>query len=104
MSDNMSILSEEDNMAEKKPIKPETIIRTVVLLLAFINQALAMFGREALPITEEEVYQVYKFISFIITLCTSVWAWWKNNSFTQPAIKADEYMNKLRIERIGDGK
>ena len=79
-----------------KKVKPETIIRTIVLALALINQALAIFGREALPITEDEVYQVYQFITFVITLCTSMWAWWKNNSFTQPAIKADEYMEQLR--------
>jgi len=79
-----------------KKVKPETIIRTIVLTLALINQALAMFGKEALPITEDEVYQVYRGISYFITLCTAVWAWWKNNSFTQPAIKADEYMEQLR--------
>ena len=79
-----------------RKIKAETIIRTIVLALALINQALAIFGKEALPITEDEVYQVYQFVTFIITLCTSMWAWWKNNSFTQPAIAADEYMEKLR--------
>ena len=43
-----------------KKIKAETIIRTIVLALALINQALAIFGKEALPITEDEVYQVYQ--------------------------------------------
>ncbi len=81
-----------------KKVKPETILRTIVLIIALINQALAIFGREALPITEEEVYEVYRFITYIITLVVSLWAWWKNNSFTLPAIKADEYLEQLRKE------
>ena len=81
-----------------KKVKPETILRTIVLILALINQALAIFGKEALPITEEEVYEVYRFITYIITLVVSLWAWWKNNSFTLPAIKADEYLEQLRKE------
>ena len=76
-------------------IKPETIIRTIVLVLALANQVLAIYGKEALPITEDEVYQA---ITLIVTIATSLWAWWKNNSFTQPAIKADAYMAQLREE------
>lgn len=76
-------------------IKPETIIRTIVLVLALANQVLAIYGKEALPITEDEVYQA---ITLIVTIATSLWAWWKNNSFTQPAIKADVYMEQLREE------
>jgi SPP1 family holin len=82
----------------KAKIKPETILRTIVLIIALINQALAIFGREALPITEDEVYEVYRVITYIITLVVSMWAWWKNNSFTLPAIKADEYLEQLRKE------
>lgn len=81
-----------------KKVKPETILRTIVLIIALINQALAIFGREALPITEDEVYEVYRVITYIITLVVSLWAWWKNNSFTIPAIKADEYLEQLRKE------
>lgn len=76
-------------------IKPETIIRTIVLVLALANQVLAIYGKEALPITEDEVYQA---ITLIVTIATSLWAWWKNNSFTQPAIEADAYMEQLREE------
>lgn len=81
-----------------KKVKPETILRTIVLIIALINQALAIFGRESLPITEDEVYEVYRVITYIITLVVSMWAWWKNNSFTLPAIKADEYLEQLRKE------
>jgi SPP1 family holin len=64
-----------------------------VLILALANQVLAIYGKQKIPITEDEVYQL---ITLIITIGSAMWAWWKNNSFTQPAIKADEYMEKLR--------
>ena len=74
-------------------VKTETIIRTIVLILALANQVLAIYGKQKIPITEDEVYQL---ITLIITIGSAMWSWWKNNSFTQPAIKADEYMEKLR--------
>lgn len=76
-------------------IKTETIIRTIVLILALANQVLAIYGKQKIPITEDEVYQL---ITLIVTIVSALWAWWKNNSFTQPAIKADEYMEQLRRE------
>lgn len=82
-------------MIEKK-VKPETIIRTIVLILALANQVLAIYGKQAIPITEDDVYQA---VTLIVTIGSAMWAWWKNNSFTQPAIKADEYLEKLRKEQ-----
>lgn len=77
-------------------VKTETIIRTIVLILALANQVLAIYGKQKIPITEDEVYQL---ITLVVTIGSALWAWWKNNSFTQPAIKADEYMEKLRQEQ-----
>lgn len=77
-------------------VKSETIIRTIVLILALINQVLAIYGKDKIPITEDEIYQL---ITLVVTIGSALWAWWKNNSFTQPAIKADEYMEKLRQEQ-----
>lgn len=77
-------------------VKTETIIRTIVLILALANQVLAIYGKQKIPITEDEVYQL---ITLIVTIGSALWAWWKNNSFTQPAIQADEYMEKLRQEQ-----
>ncbi len=74
-------------------VKTETIIRTIVLILALANQVLAIYGKDKIPVTEDEVYQL---VTLIVTIGSAIWAWWKNNSFTQPAIKADEYMEKLR--------
>lgn len=76
-------------------VKTETIIRTVVLILALINQVLAIMGKGQIPITEDEVYQL---ITLLVTVGSALWAWWKNNSFTLPALKADEYLERLRKE------
>lgn len=76
-----------------KKVSKETLVRTVVLVIALANSFLTMFGKNPLPFSENEIYQA---ISAICTVAATIWAWWKNNSFTQPAIKADEYMKELK--------
>ena len=39
---------------------------------------------------------MYEGISAVFTAAASLWAWWKNNSFTQGAIEADVYLQELR--------
>lgn len=70
-----------------------TIARTIVLLLALANQVLAMSGKQVLNIADDDIYQV---VSIIFTIGASVIAWWKNNSFSQAAIKADKVMSELK--------
>lgn len=76
-----------------KKVKVETIIRTVVLIAALVNQALTISGHNPLPYSDEEVYQA---ASMVATVASSLWAWWKNNSFTQAAIAADETLKNSR--------
>lgn len=76
-----------------KQVKTETIIRTVVLALALINQVLVACGKSPIPVDEESVTLL---ISTGATVIAAVWAWWKNNSFTQAAIKADEQLAKAK--------
>lgn len=82
--------------SEENMVKTETIIRTIILILALANQVLAICGKEKIPITDDDIYQL---VTLIITIGSALWAWWKNNSFTLPAIKADEYLEKLRREK-----
>lgn len=79
----------------KPKIKTDTIVRTIVLVLALINQVLAIKGKEVLPVTEDEVYQL---VSLVVTIGASLWAWWKNNSFTEPAIMGDQLKDQLKRE------
>lgn len=78
-----------------KNVKVDTIVRTIVLVIALANQILAIAGKDAFPVTEDQVYQG---VTLIATVGASVWAWWKNNSFTKQAIKADETLTKLKEE------
>ena len=74
-------------------VKTETIIRTAVLVLALVNQVLTMCGKSPLPIKDEDLTQI---LSLCFTIGASVWSWWKNNSVTANAIKADEYLRELK--------
>lgn len=74
-------------------VKADTIARTIVLILALVNQGLAIAGKEALPFAEDTIYQV---VTLIATIGASAWAWWKNNSFTKNAIEADKVLEKLK--------
>ena len=74
-------------------ISKGTAIRTAILILAIINNTLALFGKSPLPIDDEALTQV---INFIFMTGAAFIAWWKNNSFTKPAIKADEYLKQLK--------
>lgn len=74
-------------------VKIDTIARTIVLFIALANQVLAIAGKEIFPVTEDQVYQI---VTLIATVGASVWAWWKNNSFTQNAIEADNVLAQLK--------
>lgn len=71
----------------KNKISKATMIRTAVLMLALINNALALFGKSPLPIDNEMLEMV---ISGAFITVASLVAWWKNNSFTIKAIQADK--------------
>lgn len=75
----------------KRKIEKGTIVRTVVLAVALVNQGLTISGHNPLPFTNEEVGQG---VSMVLTVGASLWAWWKNNSFTQAAIAADERLHR----------
>ncbi len=71
----------------------ETVIRTVVLAIALINQVLTVFGKNPLPFSNEALYEAF---SLAATAGASLWAWWKNNSFTAEAVEADRYLAAIR--------
>lgn len=80
-------------------VKTETIVRTIILVVALVNQILTAVGKNPLPFSESEMYEG---LTAVVTIAASIWAWWKNNSFTKAAINADEYMHELK-EREVDG-
>ena len=64
-----------------------TVIRTVLLFIALINQTLIMFGKPVLPIDEGQVNTLieglYLVGSVLFTIITTLIAWFKNNYITE---------------------
>lgn len=80
-------------MLTHRNIKADTIVRTIVLMVALINQILTSTGHSVIPVSDDQIAEM---ITLCITIASSIWAWWKNNSFSQAAIRADEQM---RLEK-----
>lgn len=77
-------------------ISAGTITRTAVLLLALTNQILSACGKPILPIESATVEQL---VTTGLTVTAALVNWWKNNSFTPEAIKADGYLEQLREKK-----
>ena len=74
-------------------ISAGTIARTIILLLALINQCLSMAGVSPLPIEDEQGETI---ITTAWKVIAAIWAWWKNNSFTQAALAGDALKNEIK--------
>ena len=74
-------------------VETSTIVRTIDLIIALINQILSVTGHSPLPITDDQINEL---VTLAITVCVSILTWWKNNSFTQSALMADEYRKKIK--------
>lgn len=72
-----------------KGVTVQTWARTIVLLLALISQLCVILGKRTESI---DVDQWQEYITYALTVIGSIWAWWKNNSFTQQAQDADNIL------------
>ena len=72
-----------------KGVSVQTWARTVTLLLALAGQLCVIIGKKN-GMLDQEQWQEYA--TFALTVIGSVWSWWKNNSFTAAAQKADKIM------------
>ena len=75
------------NKINLKGVEFSTWVRTAVLVAALLNQAFLILGNTK---NEADMDKLTYYVSFAFTAISSVWSWWKNNSFTQKAQKADE--------------
>lgn len=79
---------------------PQTIARTVIYFVTWINMLFAFFGMPQLVIDPDMLAMVlegvYIIVSAIATFASSTRCWWMNNSFTKPAIEADNIMTELK--------
>lgn len=75
-------------MENKKP-SAGTIARLICLILTLVNQVLMITGHSPLPF---DLGEAEAWIATGLTAAASLWAYWKNNSWTKEAINADEVM------------
>ncbi|MFP9128550.1 phage holin [Niallia sp. BSM11] len=79
-----------------KKMDKGTVIRTVLLLIAFANQGLIIFGKEALPLSDDQVSSLIEMIyyvgSFILTAVVALVAWFKNNYVTAKGQRQKEVL------------
>ena len=73
-----------------KGVTIQTWVRTIVLIIALIGQFLVILGRKTEAIN---IDQWTEYVTYAVTAISSVWAWWKNNSFTKKAQDADNVLN-----------
>ena len=75
----------------KPQIASGTIARTAILILALVNQVLTATGHSVIKVSDDDINTL---ISTGFTIVSALIAWWKNNSFTPSAIKADAAMRE----------
>lgn len=74
-------------------ISKGTIVRTIMLLIVVINLILKHCGVDLINVSESEILTI---VEMLIEVAVIVVAFWKNNSFTDKAIKADEFLKNLK--------
>lgn len=74
-------------------ISKGTIVRTILLLVAIVNMGLQHFGIDIIKVDEESVASI---VEYAIQIAIIVVGFWKNNSYTEKAIKADEFLESLK--------
>lgn len=74
-------------------ISKGTIVRTILLLITIANMALQHFNIDIIKVDESEIASV---VEYIIQIAIIVVGFWKNNSYTDKAIKADEFLKNLK--------
>lgn len=70
-----------------------TIIRTIALAVVLLNLILKALGK---PLIDFDEGTVMYWLEYIIEITVIIVTFWKNNSFSPAAIKADEFLKELR--------
>jgi SPP1 family holin len=69
-----------------KNIDKGTLIRTALLVLAFINQGLVLFGKDKLPFTNDQITHFFDFgyqvSTFVFTVVMAAITYYKHNFIT----------------------
>ncbi|MEK4788411.1 MULTISPECIES: phage holin [Bacillus] len=80
-----------------------TVIRTVLLFMALINQTLIIFGKPVLPIEEDQITSLAETLylagSMIFTIATTLVAWFKNNYVTDKGKQQKEVLKEKGLTK-----
>ena len=76
-------------------ISKGTIIRTIALAVVLLNLLLKALGK---PLIDFDEGSALVWLEYIIDVAVILVTFWKNNSFSEYAIKADEFLQQLKAE------
>ena len=78
-------------------ITKATIVRTILLALVVVNFVLEKMGIDVIPVNESAILMI---VETAIEIAIIVVGFWKNNSYTEKAIRADEFLKELRESEV----
>ena len=67
-----------------------------MLIIVIVNMILQHFGLDLIKVNENEIASL---VEIVIELAVILVTFWKNNSFTDNAIKADELLKNLKDDK-----
>lgn len=71
-------------------VSKDTWVRIIALFVILANQvSISFFNFQLVPFDDEQVYEE---VSTVSTIVVTVWAAWRNNSFTKEAQEADKLL------------
>ena len=74
-------------------IEKSTIIRAILMLVVIINIVLERCGIDIIPADESTIAM---FVETTIEILIIAAGYWYNNSFSQKALKAQEFLKQLK--------
>lgn len=74
-------------------ISKGTIVRTIAILLVIVNMVLKHFGLDVINVDESAILT---FVEILIEIAVIIVGFWKNNSYSENAIRADKFLKELR--------
>ena len=89
---------------ETQPVNQETerfkaIANLLWLAVSLLSAGLTARGHDALPITEAQIFTV---ITTGSTILSALACWWKNQNWTEEAVRAQVYKNQLTNQNTAD--
>ena len=78
-------------------ITKATIVRTILFVFAVVNFVLERMGIDIIPVDGNAILM---FVETAIEIAVLAVGFWKNNSYTEKAIKADEFLRELRESEV----